>query len=99
MKILEFGLLNSGATQSFITTILSSLQKQKAIPSYLKNDIFSILALKQTKNPNIVSFALKNQMSIQQLAKYTLQECQKAAVIQKWKKPIQTMHPTHQRAG
>ena len=101
MKILEFGLLNSGATQSFITTILSSLQKQKAIPPYLKNDIFSILALKQTKNPNIVSFALKNQMSIQQLAKYTLQECQKPAVIQKWNQqiPLQTMHPTYQRAG
>ena len=100
MEILELGLQNSGATQSFISSILSFPQKQAAIPTCLKNDIFSILAIKQTQNPNIVSLAFKNQISIQQLAKYTLQEYQKAAVIQKWKNqvPLQSMQPTHQRA-
>ena len=101
MKLLELGLLNSGGTQSFVSAILSFPKNQKAIPPYLKNDIFSILALKQTKNPSIVSLALKNQISIQQLAKYTLQEYQKVAFIEKWKNnvPFQTMQPTHQRAS
>ena len=94
--ILKQGLIKSGMAQPTVSTISKYLENNYPLPPLLKNNIFEILGHSKYKNPEFSLFAVKNKLSIQDVAKLGLQEQQTAHFITKWNN--QALLPTHQNS-
>ncbi len=101
MSTLKQGLIKTGATPYFINNVFSFFENKKPLPFDLKDDIFEILASNKMRNTKLAPFIQKYGISVQQLAKHSLQEFQNSYLVTKWQGiPNATLlKKEHQRTG